>query len=124
MKENARAVPCLSQTMYKEWTGKQQFLRQAKRMVNKEQNRALREHEKGSSERQKAALELCEAAGIVTEYLEERNEMSETPLIQEAADGDARNVLLLLEVALSIPALYTLVWLCARHKGTPETLRM
>jgi hypothetical protein len=34
------------------------------------------------------------------ERLEERNEMSETPLIREAADGNPRNVNLLLEVAL------------------------
>lgn len=33
------------------------------------------------------------------ERLEERNEMSETPLIREAADGNPRNVNLLLEVA-------------------------
>ena len=78
MKENARAVPLLTPTMYKEWTSKQQFLRQASRMVYKEQNRELREKAPGSAERQNAALQLCRAAGTVTEYLEERNEMSET----------------------------------------------
>jgi ankyrin repeat protein len=40
--------------------------------------------------------------GSVMENLEERNEMSETPLIREAADGNARNVLLLLEAGADV----------------------
>ena len=78
MKENALSVPHLSPAMYKEWKSKQKFLRQASRMVYKEQNRELREKKLGSRERQEAALGLCRAAGTVTDYLEERNEMSET----------------------------------------------
>ena len=63
MKENARAVPHLSQTMYKEWTDKQAYLRQANRMVNKERNKDLREKKRGT-DRQADALVLCKAAGI------------------------------------------------------------
>jgi ankyrin repeat protein len=36
--------------------------------------------------------------------LEERNEMSETPLIREAADGHLRNVQLLLEAGADVEA--------------------
>jgi hypothetical protein len=39
MKENAMAVPKLSSIMYREWKGKQKFLRQANRMVSKERSR-------------------------------------------------------------------------------------
>ena len=83
MKENAMAVPKLSIAMFKEWELKQNFLRQANRMVIRESLRALREKPEGSEERRSTALELCKSAGIVTELLEERNEMSETPLIRE-----------------------------------------
>ena len=38
------------------------------------------------------------------EHLEERNEMSETPLIREAADGNSKNVLLLLEAGADVDA--------------------
>jgi ankyrin repeat protein len=38
------------------------------------------------------------------EHLEERNEMSETPLIREAADGNSKNVLLLLEAGAEVDA--------------------
>ncbi len=69
--------------MFDEWESKQTFLRQANRMVTRESLRALREMPEGSEERKNAALELCKSAGIVTELLEERNEMSETPLIRE-----------------------------------------
>jgi ankyrin repeat protein len=48
------------------------------------------------------ALEACKAVGAVMEHLEERNEMSETPLIREAADGNAKNVLLLLEAGADV----------------------
>jgi hypothetical protein len=83
MKENAMAVPKLSMAMFEEWESKQNFLRQANRMVIRERLRALREKPEGSEERRNAALDLCKSAGIVTEQLEERNEMSETPLIRE-----------------------------------------
>jgi hypothetical protein len=83
MKENAMAVPKLSMAMFEEWELKQNFLRQANRMVTRESLRALREKPEGGEERRSAALELCKSAGIVTELLEERNEMSETPLIRE-----------------------------------------
>jgi hypothetical protein len=83
MKENAMAVPKLSKAMFDEWESKQTFLRQANRMVSRECLRALREMPEGSEERKIAALELCKSAGIVTELLEERNEMSETPLVRE-----------------------------------------
>jgi hypothetical protein len=83
MKENAMAVPKLSKAMFDEWESKQTFLRQANRMVTRESLRALREMPEGSEERKTAALELGKSAGIVTELLEERNEMSETPLIRE-----------------------------------------
>jgi hypothetical protein len=48
------------------------------------------------------ALEACKAVGAVMDDLEERNEMSETPLIREAADGNAKNVLLLLEAKADV----------------------
>lgn len=73
-------------------------------MVQKEQNNALDALKPGSGARQKLALELCHKSGLVVEYLEERNEMSETPLIREAADGRARNVLLLLEAGADVDA--------------------
>jgi hypothetical protein len=73
-------------------------------MVQKEQNNALDALKPGSGARQKLALELCHKAGLVVEYLEERNEMSETPLIREAADGRERNVLLLLEAGADMDA--------------------
>ena len=83
MKENALAVPKLSRAAFVEWEGKQKFLRQANRMVVRERLRALRDMPEGSEERRNAALELCKSAGIVIELFEERNEMSETPLIRE-----------------------------------------
>jgi hypothetical protein len=39
MKENAMAVPKLSLVMYEEWKTKQNFLRQANRMVSKDRSR-------------------------------------------------------------------------------------
>ena len=128
MKENAMAVPRLSKAMFDEWESKQTFLRQANRMVTRESLRALREMLEGSEERKTAALELCKSAGIVTELLEEKNEMSETPLIREvtqyifrslfgkeiflspksanvqAADGNPKNLLLLLEAGADVNA--------------------
>jgi NADH dehydrogenase/NADH:ubiquinone oxidoreductase subunit G len=97
VKENAWAVPLLNEPDFEEWINKNGKVRQASRMVQKEQNNALDALKPGSGARQKLALELCRKAGLVVEYLEERNEMSETPLIREAGDGRARNVLLLLE---------------------------
>jgi ankyrin repeat protein len=44
------------------------------------------------------------AVGTVMEDLEERNEMFETPLIREAADGNSKNVLLLLEAGADVDA--------------------
>ena len=85
MKENAMAVPKLSKSMFDEWESKQTFLRQANRMVTRERLRALRQLPQGCEERKSAALEMCKSAGIVTEILEERNEMSETPLIREVS---------------------------------------
>jgi hypothetical protein len=38
------------------------------------------------------------------EDLEERNEMFETPLIRESADGNSKNVLLLLEAGADVEA--------------------
>ena len=93
MKENAMAVPKLSLAMFDEWEMKQNFLRQANRMFNRESLRALREKPEGSEERKAAALELCKSAGIVTELLEERNEMSETPLIREVRKFAKSNVI-------------------------------
>ena len=104
VKENAWAVPLLNELDFQEWIGKNKKIRQASRMVQKEQNNALDALKPGSGARQKLALELCHKAGLVVEYLEERNEMSETPLIREAADGRARNVLLLLEAGADIDA--------------------
>ena len=66
--------------------------------------RAIRESPAWSEERKKKALEACKAVGAVMEHLEERNEMSETPLIREAADGNAKNVLLLLEAGADVDA--------------------
>jgi hypothetical protein len=83
MKENAMAISKLSKATFKEWQDKQTFLRQANRMVSRERLRALRDMLEGGEERRSAALELCKSCGIVTELLEERNEMSETPLIRE-----------------------------------------
>jgi hypothetical protein len=97
VKENAWAVPLLNELDFQEWIGKNKKVRQASRMVQKEQNNELDELKPGSVARQNLALALCRKAGLVVEHLEERNEMSETPLIREAGDGRARNVLLLLE---------------------------
>uniref|UniRef100_A0A7S0N7J7 Uncharacterized protein n=1 Tax=Cryptomonas curvata TaxID=233186 RepID=A0A7S0N7J7_9CRYP len=104
MNQNAMAVPKLSMAMFEEWKSNQWFLRQANRMATRESWRALYEKREGSDERRAAALELCKSAGIVTELLEERNEMSETPLIREAADGNARNLCLLLEAGADVHA--------------------
>ena len=104
VKENAWAVPLLNEPDFEEWINKNGKIRQASRMVQKEQNNALDALKPGSGARQKLALELCHKAGLVVEYLEERNEMSETPLIREAADGRARNVLLLLEAGADMDA--------------------
>ena len=79
-----------------EWSNKQNFLRQASRMCQRDQNRQLNAFKLGEA-RQQHALNLCKKFGMVVDYLEERNEMSETPLIREAADGRAHQVLLLLE---------------------------
>ena len=64
--------------------------------------RAIREAPQWTEERRMIALEACKAVGAVMEHLEERNEMSETPLIREAADGNAKNVLLLLEAGADV----------------------
>ena len=66
--------------------------------------RSIREAPQWSTERKLIALEACKAVGSVMENLEERNEMSETPLIREAADGNAKNVLLLLEAGADVDA--------------------
>ena len=66
--------------------------------------RALRSAGDDSDQWKIAAFELCKKNGIVAEQLEERNEMSETPLIREAADGNAKNVLLLLEAGADVDA--------------------
>ena len=66
--------------------------------------RALRTVGNDQDQRKIAAFELCKKSGIVAEQLEERNEMSETPLIREAADGDARAVLWLLEAGADVHA--------------------
>ncbi len=104
VKENAWAVPLLNELDFQEWIGKNKKVRQASRMVQKEQNNELDELKPRSVARQNLALALCRKAGLVVEHLEERNEMSETPLIREAADGRARNVLLLLEAGADIDA--------------------
>ncbi len=115
MKENAMAVPKLSMAMFEEWELKQNFLRQANRMVTRESLRALREKPEGSEERRNAALELCKSAGIVTELLEERNEMSETPLIREVvstiSENDQHSLLCTTDFALSpsFPLVQTIV---------------
>ncbi len=44
----------------------------------------------------------CKALGLVIDNLEERNEMSETPLIREAATGYPRYVRLLLEAGAEV----------------------
>jgi hypothetical protein len=64
----------------------------------------MRETSRSSKERKEIALEACKARGAVVETLEELNEMLETPLIREAADGNAKNLVLLLEAAANIEA--------------------
>jgi ankyrin repeat protein len=113
MHRNAKAVPFLTMTMYQEWRNKQSFLRQADRMAsflrqadrmaNRDRTRRV-QNEENQSKRKQVALDICKAVGLVMEKLEERNEMSETPLIREAADGNTRNVHLLLEAGASIEA--------------------
>ena len=66
--------------------------------------RALRSAGDDSDQWKIAAFELCKKNGIVAEQLEERNEMSETPLIRECADGDARAVHWLLEAGADVHA--------------------
>jgi ankyrin repeat protein len=66
--------------------------------------RAIRIFGNDQDQRKIAAFELCKKNGIVAEQLEERNEMSETPLIREAADGDARAVHWLLEAGADVHA--------------------
>ena len=66
--------------------------------------RAIREAAQWSEDRKKIALEACKAVGAVMDDLEERNEMFETPLIREAADGNSKNVLLLLEAGADVDA--------------------
>ena len=96
VKENALSVPLLSEIDFEEWSNKQNFLRQASRMCQRDQNLQLYAFKPGEA-KQQHALNLCKKFGMVVDYLEERNEMSETPLIREAADGRAHLVLLLLE---------------------------
>ena len=72
-------------------------------MANRDRTRRV-QNEENQSKRKQVALEICKAVGLVMERLEERNEMSETPLIREAADGNTQNVLLLLEAGASIEA--------------------
>jgi hypothetical protein len=104
MKDSAMAVPLLTPTMFEEWSNKLGSLRQARRMVKKEALQALRELKEGSAEKQKRAFEICKESGIVVDYLEELNEMQETPLIREAADGGIRSVRLLLEAGADVHA--------------------
>jgi len=104
MKDNAKAVPRLTMVMYKEWKDKQSFLRQADRMVGRDRQRSIRDQPRNSDERKRVALETCKTVGLVMDTLEERNEMSETPLIREAADGHASSVLLLLEAGADVEA--------------------
>ena len=96
VKENALSVPLLSEIDFEEWSNKQNFLRQASRMCHRDQTGKLNALKTGEA-KQQHALNLCKRLGIVVDYLEERNEMSETPLIREAADGRAHQVFLLLE---------------------------
>jgi ankyrin repeat protein len=103
MYRNAKAVPFLTMTMYQEWRNKQSFLRQADRMANRDRTRRV-QYEENQSKRKQVALDICKTVGLVMEKLEERNEMSETPLIREAADGNTRNVHLLLDAGASIEA--------------------
>ena len=102
--DSAMAVPLLTPTMFEEWSGKLSGLRQASRMVRKEARRHLLDLKKGGAERQERALEICKQSGIVVEYLEELNEMQETPLIREAAEGGIRSVRLLLEAGADVHA--------------------
>ncbi len=102
--DSAMAVPLLTPTMFEEWSGKLSGLRQASRMVRKEARRHLLDLKKGGAERQERALEICKQSGIVVEYLEELNEMQETPLIREAAEGGIRSVRLLLEAGAKVHA--------------------
>lgn len=104
MKECAMAVPFLSRIMYNEWKHKQTHLRQANRMVTKDRSRQLRVAFSDGGQRKIAALELCKRNGIVAEQLDERNEMDETPLIREAADGHADHVEWLLEAGADVHA--------------------
>jgi ankyrin repeat protein len=102
--DSAMAVPLLTPTMFEEWSGKLSGLRQASRMVRKEARRHLLDLKKSGAERQERALEICKQSGIVVEYLEELNEMQETPLIREAAEGGIRSVRLLLEAGADVHA--------------------
>jgi len=92
---------------HSEWKRKQQHLRQANRMVSKDRSRALRQAFSDGSLRKTAAFDVCKRHGIVAEQLEERNEMKETPLIREVADGDARHVEWLLEAGADVNAKMT-----------------
>jgi hypothetical protein len=103
MKENAMAVPFLTMAMFQEWEAKQKALRQAQRMVFKDRKKALRVGA-GDDTKKGAALDLCKAHGIVAEQLEERNEMSETPLIKQAAEGYVIYTELLLAAGANVHA--------------------
>jgi hypothetical protein len=89
--------------MYNEWKDKQKKLHQAQRMVFKERKKAL-QFGVSDDTKQAAALDLCKVHGIVAEQLEERNEMSETPLIKESAKGNVFAVELLLAVGANVHA--------------------
>ena len=91
-------------TMYLGLKNSQIFLRQAHRIVGRDRQRSIQDCEFMSDKRKRVALETCKTVGLVMDKLEERNEMSETPLIREAADGNARNVLLLLNAGADVEA--------------------
>jgi hypothetical protein len=81
-------------------------------------NRQL-DQEPSESQQQKLALELCVAKGLVSETIEEKNDLEESPLMVAAAEGRSRGDLMLLitakaNVFASRPDGVCAMWLAAQ----------